>query len=219
MQKRISFYDVKAWADDFLTQLMHIKKKQQQFNVKFLDEMSRINLINTYRSAAKRLFLLDYDGTLVPFSSTPEEARPTRHLLQIIEQLANRSENEMYIISGRNCEWLEKWFGHMPVNLIAEHGARTKYKNHIWTSDIAAKSSWKDQIQKIMEVYVLRCAHTFIEEKNFSMVWHYRNADMEQAKLRSMELVSELSEYTGSLEYWVIKLWKCVITGLIKEQW
>ena len=204
MQKRLSYYDVKAWADDFLTQLSSIKKKQQKFGVKFLDEMSRIELIDTYRKADKRLFLLDYDGTLVPFSSRPEEARPTQQVLQVISQLAESEENDVYIISGRDGEWLEQWFGDLPVNLIAEHGARTKYKNSLWTSDVAARNNWKEPIQKVMEVYVRRCAHSFIEEKNYSMVWHYRNADPEQAKLRSMEMISELNEYTGSLDLQIL---------------
>ena len=43
-----------------------------------------------------------------------------------------------------------------------------------------------------------------IEEKDFSMVWHYRNANVEQGKLRAYELVSELNEYIHNRHLQVI---------------
>jgi trehalose 6-phosphate synthase/phosphatase len=46
-----------------------------------------------------------------------------------------------------------------------------------------------------MEMYVRRCANTFTEEKEYSMVWHFRNANVEQGKLRSFELINDLSDY------------------------
>ncbi|HKJ41418.1 MAG TPA: trehalose-phosphatase, partial [Sunxiuqinia sp.] len=40
--------------------------------------------------------------------------------------------------------------------------------------------------------FVDRTPGTFIEEKNYSLVWHYRNAEPEQGELRSNELKDEL---------------------------
>ena len=44
-------------------------------------------------------------------------------------------------------------------------------------------------------MYVRRCPNSFIEEKDFSIVWHYRNANAEQGRLRALELTSQLNEY------------------------
>jgi trehalose 6-phosphate synthase/phosphatase len=46
-----------------------------------------------------------------------------------------------------------------------------------------------------MEMYVRRCPGSSIEEKEFSIVWHYRNANPEQGKLRALELMGELNEF------------------------
>jgi trehalose 6-phosphate synthase/phosphatase len=46
---------------------------------------------------------------------------------------------------------------------------------------------------------VSRCPNTFIESKEFSIVWHYRNANVEQARLRSLELFAELNDYSYNL--------------------
>ena len=51
-----------------------------------------------------------------------------------------------------------------------------------------------------MELYVDRLPQSFIEEKEFSIVFHYRNADPELASLRVAELIDELLILTGNLQ-------------------
>ena len=195
MQKRIANYDIRAWAEDFMTELKNIKHRQESFQIKFLDEYSKRSLFDRYRTSKKRLLLLDYDGTLVSFSSSPEMAIPGEYLLNVISNLCAQNENDVYVISGRSSSWLEKNFGHLPLNFIAEHGAKHKSKFGQWISEVQSHHEWKEQIHNVMEMYVRRCANSMVEEKDFSMVWHYRNANIEQGKLRAYELVSELNEY------------------------
>ena len=47
-------------------------------------------LARAFRSAHRRLVLLDYDGTLVPFADRPQDAAPSRPLLAILQRLASR---------------------------------------------------------------------------------------------------------------------------------
>lgn len=195
MQKRIASYDVQAWADDFMTELYNIKQKQQSFRVKFLDYYTKSSLYDAYRHSAKRLLLLDYDGTLAPFSSNPDQAIPQKDLLTLLTKLSEVEENEVYLISGRSSSWLEKHFGTLPLHLIAEHGARYKEKNGQWITEVQTHNEWKEQVHTIMQMYERRCANSSVEEKEFSMVWHYRNCNVEQGKLRAYELTNELNEY------------------------
>jgi trehalose 6-phosphate synthase/phosphatase len=199
MRNRIAQYDVKAWASDFLNQLNVIKEKQETFQVKFLDELTKRELLDHFRKANKRLILLDYDGTLVSFAPQPEEARPGMRLMELLTRLTQNEQNEIYIISGRDSSTLDKWLGKLPINIIAEHGAKIKLKNEVWKNRIIQHNEWKQQVKDIMEVYVLRCSNTFIETKEYSMVWHYRNANPEQARLRSLELFAELNDYAFNL--------------------
>jgi trehalose 6-phosphate synthase/phosphatase len=98
-------------------------------------------------------------------------------------------QNDVYIISGRDSHTLENWFGDLPVNIIAEHGAASKKKDEEWQSFIEDRLEWKKGAIRIMETYVKRCANSLIEEKEFSVVWHYRNSNREQGKLRAFELM------------------------------
>lgn len=199
MQSRLSYYDVNAWADDFFMQLKNIKKKQLQFKICFLDEAAKRNVFDKYRSTSHRLLLLDYDGTLSTYASLPSKAKPNQDLLDLLNKLGSNPQNVVYIISGRDSKTLESWFSDLPINIIAEHGARTKLKNKEWQTEVIDGQEWKPQIKRLMEMYVKRCANSFIEEKEFSVVWHYRNANAEQGKLRAFELFSELNEYTHNL--------------------
>ncbi len=195
MQKRIAHYDVNAWADDFMSGLTNIKIKQKHFQEIFLDEYSKINLLDCYRAANKRLLLLDYDGTLVPYAATPQMATPHAPLLELLSGLSAQSANDVVLISGRKSDWLEKHFSHLPMTLVAEDGAKVKLPGIAWTAEVPTYNEWKSSVCKIMEMYERRCPQSFIEEKEFSVVWHYRNADPEQGPLRCMELVRELNDH------------------------
>jgi trehalose 6-phosphate synthase/phosphatase len=195
MQRRIASYNVKAWADDFMSALFAIKQKQKSFQIRFIDQYSMRDIVDAYRSAQERLLLLDYDGTLVPFQSSPEMAVPGGELLGLLQSLCETEGNDVYVISGRNSAWLERQFGHLPIHIIAEHGARYKAKNEPWVTEVSTSDEWKDQVQNIMDMYVRRCANSFIEKKEFSMVWHYRNANISQGKLRASELTADLHDY------------------------
>jgi trehalose 6-phosphate synthase/phosphatase len=196
MQRRISDYDVTEWAKDFLTQLNQIKQKQQAFQIKFLDLYSKGTLYDAYRNSRRRLLLLDYDGTMSPFRKSPDIAIPDNNVLQLLKDLGDSPENDVYLISGRTRKWLEEHFGNLQIGLVAEHGAEYKSANQsLWLTPAPFSGEWKDEVGNIMATYIRRCANSTIEEKDFSIVWHYRNCNVQQGKIRAMEMLSELNEY------------------------
>lgn len=204
MQRRVASYNVQAWADDFMSSMESIKHRQKSFQETFLDAYAKRSIFDAYRGATKRLLLLDYDGTLVPFARNPEQAVPGGQLLNLLADLSGNAENDVYIISGRNSSFLQKHLGHLPVNLISEHGAKFKLKNDEWRNELPLNNEWKEQVHAIMEMYVRRCPNSFIEEKEFSFVWHYRNANSSQGKLRALELMYELNEYVRNSQLQVL---------------
>jgi trehalose 6-phosphate synthase/phosphatase len=187
---------VYTWVEDLLNEMHNIKRKQQEFQIKFLDDYSRMELLDNYRKARKRLLLLDYDGTLKPFASTPGAAFPGEDLLQLLYKLRS-GKNTLYLISGRNSEWLDQWFGQqdLNLNLVAEHGARFKSAGGGWRNEVTVPDEWKEPVKKIMETYVQQCINSFVEEKDFSIVWHYRNVNPNQGKLCAAALINELNEF------------------------
>jgi len=194
MQKRLQTYDVFAWARDFFDTMERVKEEQHVLEVRLINRSIETQILQTYRSAARRIIFLDYDGTLVPFSRYPEAAVPGEQLLAQLKRLAADVQNTLVIVSGRKQEFLDKWFGNLPIVLVAEHGAFIRTPSLGWSSEVDADQSWKQHVLPVLQRYADRCTGAFTEQKTLSLVWHYRNADPGIALLRSGELKDELRE-------------------------
>ncbi|HEY4289829.1 MAG TPA: bifunctional alpha,alpha-trehalose-phosphate synthase (UDP-forming)/trehalose-phosphatase [Puia sp.] len=194
MQEKVKQHDLTAWGNDFLATLRAANDEQRNFQVRFFDMYSQRRLLEAYRHARRRLILLDYDGTLIPFFNLPSLAEPNDLLLEILGNLAGNKKNSIYIVSGRDSATLEKWLGHLPVNLISEHGACFRFEGRQWKDAAEPAAKWKDYILPLMEFYAKKCPGAFIELKSFSIVWHYRNAKQDRAGQIKMELYADLCE-------------------------
>jgi len=205
MQSRLCRYTVTRWADDFLEALSDVKKIQAEFSARKLAEPMRGKLITEYNASSKRLFLLDYDGTLVGFADRPEKVGPDEELWALLQALVADAKNEVVIISGRDKEALSYWLGNTEASLIAEHGAWIKAKDKDWQVIEPLRNDWKDTIRPILELYADRTPGSFVEEKDFSLVWHYRRADSELASLRIQELRGAVLNLTENLDIGVFE--------------
>lgn len=192
MQKRLKNYDVVSWVHDFLHQLSDVKNQQQSEERKYVTASIRNEIIRNFKQAQHRNLLLDYDGTLVPFARHPREAMPDKNLLKLLAVLGSDAKTNLTIISGRDANILEEWFHDVPVNLVAEHGAVIKRVQQDWTQEKEIDQSWKPVLRPTLEMFVKRCPRSFIEEKNHTLAWHYRNVEPELGFTRSRELLDSL---------------------------
>ena len=192
MRQRLSSYDVSSWVHDFLQQLEGVKEQQARESKKYITSSIRTEIIQNFKNASSRDLLLDYDGTLVPFARHPREAMPDKSLLNLLAQLGSDEKTNLTIISGRDSKVLEEWFYNVPVNLVAEHGAAIKRIRSDWTLQKAIDQSWKIMLRPTLEMFVKRSPRSFIEEKNHTLAWHYRNVDPELGFVRSRELLDSL---------------------------
>ncbi|MFW5701671.1 MAG: bifunctional alpha,alpha-trehalose-phosphate synthase (UDP-forming)/trehalose-phosphatase [Bacteroidota bacterium] len=204
MQKRIRRYDVRRWANDFMEMLQEIKTQQQRYLSRNLDDNDAKELINTYKQSEKRLLLIDYDGTLVGFKDKPQDAKPDDEVNKIIKQLTYVEQNRVYVISGRPCATLEKWFGHLRVGMIAEHGVWIREIGEEWKTIFPLNNDWMKEIQPIFQLFADRTPGAFVEEKDYSLVWHYRNVNPSMANVRVNELKHVLVNLTENLNLGVM---------------
>jgi trehalose 6-phosphate synthase/phosphatase len=158
--------------------------------------MTIADLIKKYRRAKNKLILLDYDGTLVNYTPVPKEATPDERLLGIIAKLNMKQGNRVIVITGRESTSIDSFLGHLPIEIIAEHGAASKTGN-AWESRIENDLNWITGVRDVFEKYVLSCPGSFIENKKYSITWHYRLCDENGGWTKSRELIKELSKTTG----------------------
>ena len=205
MQKRLRFYDVKLWTRQFFDQLFEIKKLQKTLEAKIINDRIKSKLITDYHKSNSRIIFLDYDGTLVPFAESPRKSIPDDKLLELLEQLAEQPENEIVLITGRDRKTLDKWFRNLNISLVGEHGVWLKTKNsNSWEIIEPLQSDWKREIRPTLELYVDRVPDSFIEEKEFSIAWHYRNVKTEGGELQAKELIALLTSISANIEIGVL---------------
>lgn len=203
-QKRLQDYSVSHWMKDFLRQLQEIKQVQHTQQTKHLSRATCQQIISRYRQAGNRLLLLDYDGTLVPYSKHPSAAIPNDALLNLLTRLSADDATDLTIISGRDSQSLQQWFGGLPITLVSEHGAGIRIKNQTWHHDPDIDQSWKSFIRPAMEVFSQRSPGSFIEDKLHTLVWHYRNVEADLGFIRSRELLDSLHHLTHNANLHII---------------
>ncbi|MEM9337362.1 MAG: bifunctional alpha,alpha-trehalose-phosphate synthase (UDP-forming)/trehalose-phosphatase [Bacteroidota bacterium] len=192
MQKSLKRYSIHAWVNLFMERLEHIKKEQENLRTKPFSGKVKEALVAAYRSSKKRVIFLDYDGTLVGFHSDPNDSRPDKELKGLISKLSKDPLNNLVVISGRGRDTLERWLSGNNVDLIAEHGVWHRKKGAGWEKFVELDSDWKEEFLHVMEMYVDRTPGSFIENKDFSLVWHYRKVETGLGEMRTRELTSHL---------------------------
>jgi len=200
LQKRLKRYNIDRWASDFMKGLADVKKLQQTHLTKKINIEREKNIINAYQKAQNRIFLLDYDGTLAGFQKNPADAKPDRELYGILKKLSTNTQNSVVIISGRDKKTLDKWLDKdWNISFIAEHGVWFKNPGEDWSMLEQIDNEWKKLVQPILEFYVDQTPGSFIENKNFSLVWHYRKSDPDLGIQRSWELKDQLMDLVSNL--------------------
>jgi len=200
LQKRLKRYNVDRWARDFMKGLADVKRLQQTHLTKKINIERKENIINDFHKTKNRIFFLDYDGTLTGFKKNPADAKPDRELYSILKKLSINPQNSIVIISGRDKKTLGKWFDEAwNISFIAEHGVWFKNPGENWSMVEQIDNEWKKLVQPILEFYVDQTPGAFIENKNFSLVWHYRKSDPDLGIQRSWELKDQLMDLISNL--------------------
>jgi trehalose 6-phosphate synthase/phosphatase len=205
LQKRLKRYNIEKWATDFLSALDKVRQNEQKYLAKKLTTDNKNSIAEELGKSNNRLFFLDYDGTLTGFVDNPQHARPDEQLYELLDNLAANPNNRVVLISGRDRATFEDWFGDKPYTLIVEHGVWIRSAGSDWEMIEQLDDSWKENIRSSLEFYVDRTPGSFVEEKNYSLVWHYRKTDPELGLNRAIELKDELTSLVSNLNLEILE--------------
>jgi trehalose 6-phosphate synthase/phosphatase len=205
MAQRLHSHDIHMWVRRFFERLKEVQDVSRNLAVKILDGKSRNALRLSFARAEAPLLLLDYDGTLVPFAAHPEGAKPDHDILDTLGKLAAPERTSLVIVSGRDRGTLEAWLGRLPITIVAEHGGWIRPRGGEWFPSVGqSEELWKRDIRPIMDLFVERIPGSFVEEKDFSLVWHFRKADRESASGAARELLDTLANITTNMNIQVL---------------
>ena len=160
-------------------------------------------LLATARSAERRLIFLDYDGVLVRFAPGLRDATPSDRVIAVLTDLASQPGSRVVVASGRPRSDLERWFGAIPrLWLVAENGMLTRSPRlRTWeTPARRGRPAWDEHVRPFLEHYVDRTPGSFVETKEYTLVWHYGLADPEFGEWLANELTSSLEALLAETE-------------------
>ena len=213
MQARLKARTAGTWCAGFLDALHQVADPSLADRRLRMDQ--RESMMKQWGQAHRRLLLCDYDGTLTPLVRDPDHARPTTMLRALLGRMATQDGVDLVIVSGRSHDTMDRWFGSLPVSLIAEHGA--------WISDVPANGrtwrrspdlpdakAWQPMIEEVMKKAVETVPRSFIEHKSDALAWHYRTSDQRSAMRERPVLVGELRTVCGPLGLMVMENSKVV---------
>lgn len=213
LHKRVTHNNVFAWGERFISYLKQASSSRAARAEALPAELPADEAARAFRSAKTRLLLLDYDGTLVPYAKRPQDAAPPADLISLLGELARHPATTAAIVSGRSSADLEAWFGGVEgLWLAAEHGAVVRPPGRsVWENPYSGYSpGWKEEVSAFLGRYVDRTPGSFVEEKEFSLVWHYRMSDPEFGEWLANELVFDLEQILADKHLRVTKGQKTV---------
>jgi trehalose 6-phosphate synthase/phosphatase len=193
LRRRVFAADVESWAERFLSTLRSTTVPAQPSRApsprRVVETTQRL-----LASASHLALLLDYDGTLVPFTQVPDLARPDSALLALLTRLAHRPGTSVHVVSGRRRDTLEAWLGHLPIGLHAEHGFFSRAPgSSSWTSHAPLDDGWRAGALALFEDFAARTPGSLVEEKRSGLAFHFRAADREYGPRQANELKAHLA--------------------------
>lgn len=163
LYKHVVSNSVQSWTNGYLRRLLtNLTSFDQSFATPALD---RAKILQQYRTAKKRLFMFDYDGTLTPIVKDPQSAIPSDRVIRTLKTLSSDPTNAVWIISGRDQAFLDEWMGHITeLGLSAEHGSFMRQpRDDTWVNLTEKEDmSWQKDVLQVFQYYTERTQGEFL---------------------------------------------------------
>ena len=228
LHERVVHNDVFAWGDRFLAALQQAGGARARLGELEPRSLDVREAVAAYRNARRRILMLDYDGTLVPFTADPRRAVPPARAPRHSPPPGCRSRQ----LHGGDLRTPRR----RPRTLVRRHpGPRARRRTRRVSATVMASgrgrtpprraAEWKRDVRPVLDHFVDRTPGSFVEEKQFALVWHYRLAEPEFGEWLANELVAmlenllaqtELRAYRGRKVVEVKPLW--VTKGSVPER-
>ncbi|KAL2021377.1 hypothetical protein VTK56DRAFT_7242 [Thermocarpiscus australiensis] len=205
------------WFSEFLSRLDTVYEEQHRRDQTSVPRLSMNTLIQQYNRSERRLFILDFEGTLVSWGPVNQiiPVSPQR-TLDVLNDLLLDERNTIYVMSGRRPEELDRLFRRVPnLGLIAENGCFLKEcGTTTWTemADSDQIRSWKESVKNILTYYLERTPGAEIEDRRCSLLFHYKSAeDYEAAARQAADCASHINDACEEQRVHAIPMDSCVL--------
>jgi trehalose 6-phosphate phosphatase len=137
---------------------------------------------------------LDIDGTLIDLAATPDSVTVSPNLPSLLRQVQQKLGGALAILSGRKLADIDALL-QPGLPCAAEHGTLLRNADGQITRTVQRPAAYEHWL-KIFNRYAQAMPGILVEEKEFSLVLHYRRAPEHEDELRQLaeRLVSESTD-------------------------
>ncbi|TGO47084.1 hypothetical protein BCON_0294g00040 [Botryotinia convoluta] len=188
------------WFNEFLHRLDKVYDEQHKRETTSVPRLSINILGQKYQKSERRLFIIDYEGTLASWGSPSSIILTSpQRTIDTLNDILQDERNTVYVMSSRQPEELDRLFKRVPrLGLIAENGCFLRqFGTSKWTemADPEKMRAWKDSVEGIMAYYTERTPGSWIETRHCSLIFHYKNAeDFETATRQAGDCASHIND-------------------------
>lgn len=200
------------WFGELLSHLDRAYDEQHKRDQTSVPRLSIQEVSRMYKNSSRRLFMLDYEGTLVSWGPVNKiiPVSPQR-TLDVLNDLLLDERNIVYITSGRQPEEVDQVFRRVPgLGLIAENGGYIKdcgSEKWVEMSDGTHIDNWKKSVKEILRYYLERTPGAEVEERRCSILFHFGVAEDQEAAARlAADCASHVNDACESLRVHAIVL-------------
>ncbi len=129
---------------------------------------------------------LDFDGTLVDIAPTPNSIHVPVDLPQLVTRLHKALGGTLCIVSGRNMSDIQHYINDKSIDVMAEHGAVSRFEGRKISSQNVWPLSWQNHLLAVEECL----PNLVVERKITAVALHYRQQpELEAKAVRLAELL------------------------------
>ncbi len=147
------------------------------------------------------IFFFDYDGTLFPFSDNISESFLQQEVLTNLDLLNKKPKISVGLVTGRGLDDIKKFVPLKDMIYITNHGFLIEYDQErmFFTEDLNKEKHWLSRHEKIVN-QLKAFPQIFIEKKELSTSFHYRNVPAQDQARCKKHLESVIRSFFGVRE-------------------
>ncbi|CAM0958045.1 unnamed protein product [Alopecurus aequalis] len=206
----VSTHTSQEWAQNFLRELNDTAVKAPLRSSQTCAVLAIEEAAAQYAVSKNRLLILGFAGTLTePVQSFERRGTEQTEGIELnlnpglkrpLETLCDNENTTVIVVSGYSKIILDKNFGEYKMWLAAENGMFLRRAGAGWINTMSEhlKISWSDSVKKVFEYFSKRTPGSYYEERETSLVWNYKYADVETGRSQAKDLLQHLRSYSLS---------------------
>ncbi|XP_044510790.1 alpha,alpha-trehalose-phosphate synthase [UDP-forming] 1-like [Mangifera indica] len=206
--KHVTTHTAQEWAETFVSELnvtvveAELRIKQAPPNLREADAIER------YLQSNNRLLILGFNATLTESLDTlgrrgdqirEMELKLHPELHDPLTALCNDPKTTIVVLSGSDRSVLDYNFGGYNMWLAAENGMFLRHTRGEWMTTMPEhlNMEWVDSVKHVFEYFTERTPRSDFEQRETSLVWNYKYADVEFGRIQARDMLQHL--WTGPI--------------------